>query len=128
MNFGQGHGLAVKRPSSELSFLTQHFNQVQSHFLISTTLIYPANGYHELVLAHPSSGDLMPLHSTLPRHSIEPCHLYSVDAIMPGLPYNWQPSCTKFLSRRAGSAFNYCRAGPKLLLCWQCLALSYCYS
>ena len=95
MNFGQGHRLAVWRPSLELSFLTQHFNQAQSHFLIYTTLIYPANGYHELVLAHPSSGDLMPLHSTLPRHYIEPCHLYSVDAIMPGLPYNWQPTCAK---------------------------------
>ena len=48
----------------------------------------------------------MPLHSTLPRHSIEPCHLYSVDAIMPGLPYNWQPTCAKFHSaewwKRAG--------------------------
>ena len=50
-------------------------------------------------LAHPSSGDLTPLHSTLPCHSIEPCHLYSVDAIMPGLPYNWQPTCAKFLCK-----------------------------
>ena len=44
MNFGQGHGLAVWRPSLELPFLTQHFNQVQSHSLIYTTLIYPAVG------------------------------------------------------------------------------------
>ena len=76
MNFGQGHGLAVWRPSLELSFLTEHYNQVQSHFLIYTTLIYPAKGYHVLFLAHPSCENIMPLHNTLPRYSIEPCHLF----------------------------------------------------
>ena len=96
MNFGQGHGLAVWRPSLELSFLTQHFNQVQSHFLIYTTLIYPAKGYHVLFLAHPSCENIMPLHNTLPRYSIEPCHLFSVDAFQPRLPYNWQSTCAKF--------------------------------
>ena len=97
MNFGQGHRLAVWRPSLELSFLTQPFNQVQSHFLIYTTLIYPAKGYHVLFLAHPSCENIMPLHNTLPRYSIVPCHLFSVDAFQPRLPYNWQPTCAKLL-------------------------------
>ena len=71
MNFGQGHGLAVL---VGLSFPTQHFNQVQSHFLIYTTLIYPAIGYHVLVLGHPSCENLMPLHNTLPLSNVAIIH------------------------------------------------------
>ena len=57
-------------------------------------------------LAHPSSGDLTPLHSTLPCHSIEPCHLYYVDAIMPRLPYFWQPTCAKLLGTTSRHSVN----------------------
>ena len=57
-------------------------------------------------LAHPSSGDLTPLHSTLPCHSIEPCHLYYVDAIMPGLPYFGQPTCAKLLGTTSRHSVN----------------------
>ena len=74
MNFGQGHGLAVWRPSLELSFLTEHYNQVQSHFLIYTTLIYPAIRYHVLVLGHPSCENLMPLHNTSPLSNVAIIH------------------------------------------------------
>ena len=38
------------------------------------------------IFAHTSSGYLTPLHSTLPRHSIIPCHFYSVATICQGYP------------------------------------------
>ena len=98
MKFGQGHGLAVWRPSLELSFLTQHFNQVQSHFLISTTLNYPANGYHVLDFCSLQQwiSDATPQYLATPLYNTLPLLFCCYN--LPGLPYNWQPTCAKFHS------------------------------